>query len=43
MSERDANLSSAMYPVCSECNQRHPFMGTCRACEREHCDCWEES
>lgn len=29
----------AVYPICPECGGRHPFMGTCIACEREHCNC----
>lgn len=40
---RHSPASPAGLPTCLECGQRHPFMGTCRACEREHCDCWEES
>ena len=29
-------------PPCPECLGRHPFQGTCIACSREHCDCYEE-
>lgn len=28
-------------PQCSECGERHPFMGTCQACGKEHCHCWD--
>lgn len=28
-------------PICPECGERHPFYGTCQACYREHCNCYD--